>query len=96
MILLKSNYDNKQVINFFKSTFSTLESTAPCKWTDSVTFLEAEIALEVKDGNHIVFITNKLLDENNLIDFHPTTEKFIFNNRTEAIKQVLRTLKIIK
>lgn len=93
MKLLKSNYDNKKTINFLKEEFSKLESTYfPFATTQ---FIEVDIFVSFKSGTYKVSLTPKSFDSNNLIEINSIAIRSEFENRTEAIKTILKSLKII-
>ena len=77
MKTIKSNYDNKEVIDHLKSSFSIMESGGDnTTFRDSQSFLEFEIFVMLSENKYIVSLTE--------------------NSRTEAIKHILKALKIIK
>tara|TARA_R110001583_G_C5479162_1_gene393626 strand:+ start:106 stop:396 length:291 start_codon:yes stop_codon:yes gene_type:complete len=96
MKLKKSRYDNKEVINQIKSAFSIIESGGTnSSFTDSQNFFECVVSVSYKDNIYKVSITDKYLKEN-LINWNPTPQYLYFTNRTNAIKCILKKLKIIK
>ena len=94
MKLLKSNYDNKAVINHLRSSLSIMESTNEISFTDN-SFLECDITVFYKDGNYELIIKDKGLDANNLVVRQSKSVAFNFTNRTDTIKKILQELKII-
>ena len=94
MKLLKSNYDNKAVINHLKSSLSIMESTNEISFTDN-SFLECDITVYYKDGGYKLILKDKGLDTNNLVVSQSKSITFNFTNRTDIIKKILQKLKII-
>jgi len=94
MKLLKSNYENKEVINHLKNSFSIMESSGATFSTSE--FIEADFKVYLKYSKYNVEITKKGLDGNNLVIENDNPDKYIFDNRIDAIKCILKTIKIIK
>jgi hypothetical protein len=94
MKLLKSNYDNKAVINHLKSSFSILETTNDISFTDN-SFLETDLTVIYKNGIYTLLLTLKGLNVDSLVIEESEYQSFEFSNRTDAIKKILKTLKII-
>lgn len=93
----RSNYNNKEVVNYLKSSFSIIESGgAVTTFTDSRNFLEYRIDVDYKGNNYHVYLTEKGHTDYGILISNPKTKKAIFDNRTEAIKHILKGLKIIK
>ena len=97
MKTIKSNYDNKAVIDHLKSSFSIMESAGDdTTFRDSQSFLEFEIFVMLSENKYIVSLTEKGLNDLDLVRWNPKTTFTNFNSRTEAIKHILKALKIIK
>jgi hypothetical protein len=95
MKLLKSNYNNKEVINLIKSSFSILESSKSTFKTTQ--FIEVDVNVTFTDNIYSVLLTNKgLLNNNASVDWDKRQTKQEFTNRTDAIKFILKGLNIIK
>ena len=91
MKLLKtSNYDNREVINFIKTQFSTIES-AKCSFTTSQ-FLEMD-SLKVSFDGDIYKVSFENLKDKSLNFSNNITKTF--ENRAEAMKTILFNLGII-
>ena len=63
---------------------------------DSQSFLEFEIFVMLSENKYIVSLTEKGLNDLDLVRWNPKTTFTNFNSRTEAIKHILKALKIIK
>ena len=97
MKTIKSNYDNKAVIDHLKSSFSIMESGGDnTTFRDSQSFLEFEIFVMLSENKYIVSLTEKGLNDLDLVRWNPKSTFTNFNSRTEAIKHILKALKIIK
>ena len=94
MKLLKSNYDNKEVINHLRSSLSIMESTNEISFTDN-SFLECDITVYYEDGVYKLTLKDKGLDTNNLVVCQSKSITFNFTNRTDTIKKILQKLRII-
>ena len=91
MKLLKtSNYDNREVINFIKTQFSTIESSK-CSFTTSQ-FLEMD-SLKVSFDGDIYKVSFENLKDKSLNFSNNITKTF--ENRAEAMKTILFNLGII-
>jgi len=89
-LLKSSNYNNKEVINFIKSSFSIMESLK-CAFQTSQ-FLEIEhVKVYKKNDIYIVELTN--IQNVTLCSNHSKTEKT--KSRTKAIKFILLNIGII-
>ena len=96
MKLQKSNYDNKAVINHLKSSFSIIESAGEnTTFTDTQSFINCDVCVSYKENKYTVSLTSDFTDYNTVIWGGETKTKS-FDNRTEAIKHILKALKIIK
>ena len=88
--LSSSNYDNKEVINHIKSSFSILESSKSTFSTSE--FLEIEmVSVFKKDDVYVVQLSNiksKCL-------CYKWSEKKQFTSRTKAIKYILFNIGVI-
>lgn len=90
-LLGSSNYENKEVINFLKAQFSTIENGSE-KFVTSQ-FLEMdELNVAIKEGNYRVTFWG-LKDKS--LNFKTNVHKD-FNNRVDAIKFILAHLGIIR
>tara|TARA_R110000764_G_scaffold78452_3_gene156540 strand:- start:5644 stop:5925 length:282 start_codon:yes stop_codon:yes gene_type:complete len=93
MKLLKSNYDNKGVINHLKSCFSIIESAGEqTTFTDTQSFFECDLSVKYRENQYSVSLTEKYC----LWDWNPQPKILKFDNRTDAIKFILKELKIIR
>ena len=63
---------------------------------DSQSFLEFEIFVMLSENKYIVSLTEKLLNDLDLVIWNPKTIYAKFDTRTEAIKYILKAIKIIK
>jgi len=89
-LLKSSNYNNKEVINHLKSSFSILESTQSTFNTSE--FLEIEmVSVFKKDDVYIVELKN--IKSNDLCS--KWSEKKQFTNRVKAIKFILLNIGVI-
>jgi hypothetical protein len=96
MKLQKSNYDNKAVINHLKSSLSIIESAGEnTTFTDTQSFIDCNVSVSYKDNTYNVSLTKDFTDYNTVVWGGETTTKS-FDTRTEAIKHILKALKIIK
>ena len=96
MKLKRSHYNNKEVINHLKSSFSIIESAGMITtFTDTQNFLEFDINVVYKNNKYNVSLTEKGLTDYGIVISKPKTKKAIFENRTDAIKHILKKLKII-
>ena len=93
MKLIKSNYDNKAVIEFLKNSFSVLESSESSFKTSE--FTEVDISANFKEGEYTIELTQKGLTSGLAIGIGKT-RKEKFTNKTDSIKCILIALKIIK
>jgi len=97
MKLQKSNYDNKAVINHLKSSFSIIESSGEnTTFTDNQSFIECNVSVSYKENKYNVSLSSKGLTDYSTITFNPTPKAANFDTRTEAIKHILKALKIIR
>ena len=97
MKLQKSNYNNKEVINYLKSSFSIIESAGlTTAFTDTQSFIECDVSVVYKGDRYIVSLTSKGLTDYNTMVCNAKTKAESFDTRTEAIKHILKAVKIIK
>lgn len=87
MKLLRSQYNNREVINHLKNTFLIVESS--------------QVIIRLRDFDNYIFDISRN-NQNNNYHINTWSNKFNcglptknFTTRTEAIKHILRTLKII-
>ena len=97
MKTIKSNYDNKAVIDHLKSSFSIMESAGDdTTFRDSQSFLEFEIFVRFIENKYIVELTEKGLNDLDLVRWNPKTTFTKFDTRTDSINHILKAIKIIK
>tara|TARA_R110002049_G_scaffold278109_1_gene456731 strand:+ start:252 stop:554 length:303 start_codon:yes stop_codon:yes gene_type:complete len=91
-VLKSSNYDNKEIINHIKTSFSVLESSKSTFHTSE--FLEVEmVSVSLRDGIYKVRLDG--IHHKTYISELKTNKFEYFDNRVNAIKYILFYIGII-